>query len=228
MSTRSFTRRTTGHTRPSEIARVNVDGSGRLFVAAQRAGVERVVFISSVAAFPGARSLYGRAKLEIERLAMGIGATVIRPGLVWGPQGAAILGALRSAVERLPVVPLVVPPKLELTLVNEGDLALLVERLLEHWPPAPERLFVAASAHSLTLLALLRSLAAQAGKRRYFVPVPWILPWLGLRALETLGVTPPFRSDSLLSLVHTDSDPLARATGRAERYGVSFRAYSLT
>jgi nucleoside-diphosphate-sugar epimerase len=215
------------HTRWSDIARVNIAGSRLLFTAAQEAGVDRIVCISTVAAFPGTRSMYGRAKLEIERLAMEIGATVIRPGLVWGPQGAAILGALQAAVERLPVVPLVAPPRLELTLVHEHDLALLVERLIDGWPEAGERLFVAAAGNTLTFVSLLRSLAAEVGERRYFLPVPWRLAWLGLRALETVGVTPPFRSDSLLSLVHTDSDPLARATGRAERYGVTFRAFSL-
>ncbi len=212
----------------SEIARVNVDGSRLLFAAAQEAGVSRVVYVSTVAAFPQARSMYGRAKLQIERMAMDIGAAVIRPGLVWGPDGAAVLGALERAVERLPVVPVVAPAKLELTMVNEEDLSLLVERLLEDWPQAPDRLFVAASGQTVTFLELLRSLALQTGRRRHFVPVPWTIPWLGLRTLEAIGVTPPFRSDSLLSLVHTDSDPLARATGSAERYGVTFRAYPLT
>lgn len=217
-----------GGTRWSDVARVNVEGSRRLFAAAREDGVDRIVFVSTVAAFPGARSVYGRAKLEIERIATGMGATVIRPGLVWGPEGAAMFGALRGAVEHLPVVPVIHARGLELRLVHEEDLARLVERLLAHWPERPERLFVAASEETLTLITLLRALALQAGKRRYFVSIPWVLPWLALRALEALGMRPPFRSDSLLSLVNADRDPLARATGSAERYGVKFRAYSLT
>jgi nucleoside-diphosphate-sugar epimerase len=213
-------------TRWVDIERVNVAGSRRLFAAAREAGVERIVFVSTIAAFPGTRSRYGAAKLEIERAARAAGATVIRPGLVWGPQGAAMFGALQRAVERLPIVPLLVPAKLQLNLVHEGDLAALVERLLERWPEGSEKLFVAASGQPITFVELLRSLARRAGKRPRFVRLPWTVAWLGLRTLEALGAAPPFRSDSLVSFVATDSDPLARATDHAERYGVQFRPYT--
>jgi nucleoside-diphosphate-sugar epimerase len=215
-----------GPTRWGDIARVNVEGSRRLLVAARDAHVERIVLLSTVAAFPGARSMYGRAKLEIEQMAFDLGATIIRPGLVWGEQGAAMFGALQRTVERLPVVPLLAPAELELALVCEDDLALLLQRLLDAWPDGSGKLFVAASQQTLTFAQLLRLLALRAGKSRHLMPVPWIVVWLGLRFLEALGVTPPFRSDSLLSLVTADADPFARATARAERYGVNFRAYS--
>jgi len=209
-----------------DISRVNVDGSRRLLEAARDAGIDRIVYVSTVAAFPGTRSMYGRAKLETERIALGLGAVVIRCGLVWGPQGAAMFGALRRAVERLPVVPLVAPADLRISLVCEDDLVVLLERLLDRWPDESGRLFIAAARHTLTFVELLRSLSPSAGASRHFVPVPWILAWLGLRSLELFGATPPFRSDSLLSLVRADTDPLARDTGRPECYGVDFRAYS--
>src|SRR5206468_10991476 len=50
----------------ADIHRVNVEGSARLFQLAREAGVRRIVLISSISAFNGARSLYGRAKLEVE------------------------------------------------------------------------------------------------------------------------------------------------------------------
>jgi nucleoside-diphosphate-sugar epimerase len=212
------------HTRWSDIARVNVDGSRQLLRAARDAQVARIVCVSTVAAFPGTRSLYGRAKLEIEQTAIDLGASVIRCGLVWGPHGGAMFGALRRAVERLPVVPLPAPADLRLMLVCEDDLVVLLERLLDHWPDGSGKLFVAASEQALTWVELLRSLSPGAGTR--FVPIPWRIAWLGLRSVEMLGITPPFRSDSLLSLIGSDDDPLARATARAAHYGVGFRAYS--
>jgi nucleoside-diphosphate-sugar epimerase len=215
-------------TRWSEIERVNVEGSRRLFAAAREARVRRIVLVSTIAAFPGARSSYGRAKLEIERAALDVGAAIVRPGLVWGPRGAAMFGALQHAVERLPIVPLLGPPKLELNLVHEDDLALLVERLLDRWPQGSGELFVAASERALTFADLLRSLAARAGKRPRFVQVPWRAAWLGLRVLEGAGVRPPFRSDSLVSFVSIDTDPFSRATGSTERFGVRFRPYAST
>ncbi len=214
-------------TRWPDIERVNIEGSRRLFAAAQEAGIDRIVCISTLAAFPGARSLYGRAKLEIERAAIEVGATVVRPGLVWGPEGAAMFGALRRVVTGLPIVPVFVPGELELSLVHEDDLAMLVERLLERWPQASGALLVAASSHTLTFGELLDSLARRAGRRPRFMRLPWRAAWLGLRALEAVGVTPPFRSDSLVSLVSIDREPFAHATDSAERYGVRFRPYTL-
>jgi nucleoside-diphosphate-sugar epimerase len=209
-----------------EIERVNVDGSRRLFAAARAAGIETIVCVSTVAAFPGARSNYGRAKLEIERAAFDVGACVVRPGLVWGPHGGAMFGALERAVNRLPVVPLPAPPGLEIVLVNEDDLAALVERILESWPDGSGELVVAASEEPLSFSALLRSLVIGDARHPRVVRLPWRLAWLGLRTLELVGVTPPFRSDSLVGLVAVDADPLRRATARAERFGVHFRPYA--
>jgi nucleoside-diphosphate-sugar epimerase len=214
-------------TRWPDIERINVEGSRRLFTAARKAEVDRIVYVSTLAAFPGARSLYGRAKLEIERAAMGVGAAIIRPGLVWGPRGAAMFGALQRVVERLPIVPLIVPAGLELTMVHEDDLASLVERLLDLWPQGSEKLFVAASGQTLTFVELLRSLALRADKQPRFVRLPWPVVWLGLWALETVGATPPFRSDSLVGFVSIDDRPFTRATDCGERYGVHFRPYSV-
>jgi nucleoside-diphosphate-sugar epimerase len=214
-------------TRWREIRAVNVEGSRRLLAAARAAGVQRIVVMSTTAAFPGCSSLYGRAKLEIELAALKAGAAVIRPGLVWGPQGAAMFGALQRALARLPVVPQPVPPGLVLNLVHEDDLAALVAGILEDWPAGSGRLYVAASARTLTFGELLRSLLPRAGRRPLVVRLPWRAVWAGLRALEVLGMPPPFSSDNLVSIAAIDRDPLGRATDGAERYGVRFRRYAL-
>ncbi len=66
------------------IRRVNVAGSEKLLRAARDAKVERVIYISSISAFEGCRSLYGKAKMETEKSALSLGATVLRPGLILG------------------------------------------------------------------------------------------------------------------------------------------------
>jgi nucleoside-diphosphate-sugar epimerase len=217
-----------GHVRWRDVARVNIDGSRHLLAAAQSAGVKRIVCVSTIAAFPGARSMYGRAKLEIERMTIDAGGAVIRPGLVWGPEGAAMFGTLRRAVELLPVVPMVVPPDTAVPSVYEYDLALFLEQLLAEWPDGSGRLFVAASKDMLTFGQLVRSLSPQGHRSPHLVGIPWLVVWLWLRALEAVGIKPMFASDRLVSLVNPDSDPLGRATADAERYGVRFRPYSLT
>jgi nucleoside-diphosphate-sugar epimerase len=210
-----------------DIERVNVEGSRRLFAAAREAGVDRIVYMSSIAAFPTASSLYGRAKLASEQAASAAGAAIIRPGRVWGPRGAATFGALQRVVE-LPMVPLPVPRELELYLTHEDDLAALVEGVLDRWPVGSGKLYVAASADWIEFGQLLRSLALKAGRRPRLVQLPWRPVRLGLRILEDIGAKPPFRSDGILSLVTGDKQPLAHATDHADRYGVNFRPYRLT
>jgi nucleoside-diphosphate-sugar epimerase len=210
-----------------DIERVNVEGSRRLFAAAREAGVDRIVYMSSIAAFPTARSLYGRAKLASEQAASAAGAAIVRPGRVWGPRGAATFGPLQR-VARLPMVPLPVPRELELYLTHEDDLAALVEGVLDRWPAGSGKLYVAASADWIEFGELLRSLALKAGRRPRLVQLPWRPVRLGLRILEDMGAKPPFRSDGIVSLVTGDKQPLAHATDHADRYGVNFRPYSLT
>ncbi len=213
-------------TRQIDVERVNVEGSRRLFAAAREAGVDRIVYVSSISAHAAARSMYGRAKLACEQAALAVGAAIVRPGRVWGPQGAATFGALERAVGRLPVVPLPVPQELRLYLTHEDDLAALLEGLLDRWPAGSGKLYVAASPDWLEFGEFLRLQTPKSGRRPRFVQLPWRLVRLGLSALEEIGVKPPFRSDGILDLATADPQPLAHATDRTDRYGVSFRPYA--
>jgi nucleoside-diphosphate-sugar epimerase len=211
-----------------ETRRINVEGSRRLFEAARTAGVQQLVCISTIAAFPGTRSHYGRAKLDIEHAALGLRATVIRPGLVWGEDGGAMFGALAAAVTKLPIVPLPAPARLPMVMAHQDDLGQLVARILERNVAAEGQLVVAGADQTVFFIDLLRGLAAARGRQPRFLHVPWRLAWLGLRTLERAGVDPPFRSDSLVSLVSVDPDPFGRATMTSGQLGVSFRQYPAT
>ena len=68
---------------------VNVEGSWRLFDFATRGGVRKIVNISTMSAFCGCRSDYGKSKLLVEREVSARGGTSLRSGLIWGqlPRG---------------------------------------------------------------------------------------------------------------------------------------------
>ena len=182
-----------------DIRRINVEGSKRLLSAAGDAGA-KLVFVSTLSAFPGCRSLYGQAKLEVEERTLELGGIAVRPGLVWGPHPAGLYGAL-AKLASLPVLPSIAGAK-KLHLAHEDDLAALVARLLEA-PPQPGTI-VAAAPEPLSFREILRRLGA-----KRLVPLPWRLPWAGLRTLELAGLRPRFRSDSLVSLVSLDETPFA-------------------
>ena len=56
-----------------DIERVNVAGSRKLFKAARGAGVDTIIYLSSMSAFDGCRSKYGRGKLRLEPDVLGVG-----------------------------------------------------------------------------------------------------------------------------------------------------------
>lgn len=196
-----------------EIVAINIQGSERLFRAARAAGVERIVFISSVSAFTGCRSLYGKAKLEIEAIALSLGAIVIRPGLVYGDTAGGVFGGLVNQVKGSRFVPLLGDGRQMQYLVHDEDLGRFVGRCAggEIGTTQPVTL---AHEKGWPLRGLLEHLAVALEKKVTFIPIPWRLAWLGLKSLETVGLPAPFRSDSLIGLIYQHPAPsfdLARA-----------------
>jgi len=208
-----------------EIRRVNVLGSERLFEAARAAGVEHVVFISSVSAFEGCRSLYGRAKLEIEKAASDAGAVTVRPGLVYGADPGGVFGGLVRQVQRGRIIPLIGGGRQRQFLVHEEDLGRVVEESIAGEIEPGNDPITLAHERGWTLRELLEAIADALGKRPLFVPVPWRLVWLALKGLETAGIPAPFRSDSLIGMVYQNRNPSFEAM---HRLGVHCRPFRLT
>jgi nucleoside-diphosphate-sugar epimerase len=183
------------------VRRVNVEGSLRLFEAADRAGVQRIIFISSLAAYDGCRSLYGRGKIEVERAVLARGWHVVRPGTVFGSRSAGIMGRLAALVMARRWIPVLRHPG-PLHLTHDEDLAALISYLAETRRPAARAPWLAAGPRGWRLEELVQEMARRAGRSVRTVPVPWQLAWAGLRALEAAGLRPAFRSDNVLSLGH--------------------------
>lgn len=190
----------------AEIERNNVAGSIRLFDHAAAAGVERLVFVSSLSAFPGCRSMYGRAKLAVEEHVLSLGGAVVRPGLVWGTDGGSLYATLAGLARKAPVLPVFAGESRKLHLAHEDDLAGLVVSLVEA-ERVPAQPVAAAAAEPLSLADILRRIAAAHGRRLRIVHVPWRAAWAGLRALELAHLDPPFRSDSVVSLISVQQRP---------------------
>ncbi|HYM80062.1 MAG TPA: NAD-dependent epimerase/dehydratase family protein [Candidatus Limnocylindria bacterium] len=192
-------------TREPELRRLNVDGSLRLLEAARRAGVRRLLFVSSIASYEGSRSAYGRVKWALEREVAGWGGTSLRPGLVFGRARGGLFLALGRVVRRAPFMP-DFGPRATLYVVHARDLAGIVDAFLALQHPAPG-LLTAAHPSPLTMRRVLEVMAEEAGARPRFVPVPPTLALAGLRTLESTGLHLPFRSDSLISMLHVNPTP---------------------
>jgi nucleoside-diphosphate-sugar epimerase len=121
----------------AEFLRVNRDGAARVAGAAARAGVGRLVLVSSLSVTgpsrpgravdevsgPGPVTAYGRSKQAGEEAvrASGVPFTVVRPPAAYGPRDRAFLPLFQAAARG--VVPLLGDGAQEATLVHASDLA---------------------------------------------------------------------------------------------------------
>jgi nucleoside-diphosphate-sugar epimerase len=178
----------------------NVAGTRRLAEQAALAGVQRLVFVSSVkvhgeATLPGApfratdtpapQDAYGQSKWEAEQAlwavcgATGMQGVVVRPPLVYGPGVAANMARLMKLVASGLPLPLG-SIKNRRSLVALGNLTDLLVRCVDH-PAATGRTFLVSDDEDLSTPDLVRQMALVMGRSAKLVPVPVSLLRLGGR-----------------------------------------------
>lgn len=204
----------------SEIVRINVEGAAQLFAGGRAAGIEHTVAISTISAFTGCKSMYGRAKLLIEAKAKD--ATIIRPGLIYGASPGAMFGRLVKQVRAARFVPIPGDGRQMMFTVHEEDLLDAIMRGLERTPGAP----VTVAHHvPIAFRDIMIAIGARLDRRITTIPTPWQAMWLALRAAELARIPLGLRSDSLISLMHQDPTPLLNAE---PELGVQCRAFDLS
>ena len=208
----------------NEIRSVNVDGTRQLIESASKAGIARFVIISSISAFPGCRSLYGRAKLEIEAIAADYGAVIIRPGLVHGPRPGGMFSALGSLAAFPVAIPMLDSGGAVQFLAHEDDLGNLISMAVMRSAGVGTAPIVAAHSRGYTLAEVMTAIAISRGRKPRFISIPSNLASVGLLVLESVGLRPRFRRDSLISLLNQNLDP---DFSILKALGLSFRPFEI-
>lgn len=189
---------------PDRAFEVNVEGSARILEATRTAGISRAVLISSMSAYPGCVSLYGRMKREVELSWLDRGASAVRPGLVYGANPGGMVGKLRGLVAKLPVIPLPCASAFQY-LVHEDDLGEYICRLVEG--STRPGLHTVAHPTPTTMADIIRSLASDQNLRRRILPIPWQPVWLALFLAAKLRLPTPVTEDNLLGLARPNPIP---------------------
>ncbi len=117
----------------------NVAGTEALVEAASRAGVRRLVFVSSLAAREPGLSAYGKSKRHAEEVvqASGLDWTIVRPPAIYGPRDREILELFKAA--KWGVVPM--PPPGHASMIHVDDLARLLLALVPSGEAVAQRIF---------------------------------------------------------------------------------------
>lgn len=179
---------------PAEVAaaeRANITGTERLARACARAGVERLIFISSALVLSGSRdaagrisdasppmplTAYARTKAQAEQKLREIGAEtglnwiVLRPPMVYGPGSPGNFHRLVRAVDAGLPLPLgqAVAPK---SFIQVSNLISAVSALIDH-PDVRRESFVVADAEVTSTAGLIRLMASALGRPARLLPVP--------------------------------------------------------
>ena len=178
----------------AEFRRVNVDATLNLAHQAAAAGVQRLVFISSVkvngeATLPGQaftetdpphpQDAYGQSKYEAEQGLLqiaaqtGLAVVIIRPPLVYGPGVKANFAALMRAVQRGWPLPLGAIDNRR-SLVALDNLVDFILTCVSH-PKAANQVFLVSDGQDVSTPALVRAMAQAVGRRARLLAMPW---WL--------------------------------------------------
>jgi nucleoside-diphosphate-sugar epimerase len=194
-----------------EIYETNVAGSERLLNAAHEAGITRIVFISTISAFKGCRSLYGKGKLQVEGIAHTLGGWVVRPGLAYGDHPGGMFGRLVASVQRSRIVVVPGTGMQRLYLAHVADIAEAVLKCIGSEKQPNGIPVTVAHERPWTLRAILEAIARDLRTQIIIAPVPWRLLLVGLYIAEFFKIPLGIRSDSLISLIHQNPSPVLNA-----------------
>lgn len=173
-------------------AQRNIDGTRRIFEAAERAGVPFQLLIGSHSARPDAVSEYGRLKYALEQFFMAHGQAIIRPGLVIGDGG--LFARNRRAILRASFLPLPGADRTPVFYIALNDLMTCIERILDERLSGAFNLFVATPA---SLRDFVGAIARVHGRRSWILPLPATPLFLGLDLVKRLGIPLPGAIDRL-------------------------------
>ena len=206
-----------------DIKKINIDGSVNLLEEASNAGVKKMILISTMSAFEGCKSLYGKAKISIEREASKLGAIIVRPGLVFGKNVGGMIGSLNKMISISKFIPLVSGGNQLLHLCHYEDLAHLVWEL----SIGKKKInipIVAASEKGLTSKEILKILSEIKYKKNFPVSIPYWIIFSCFKLLELMHIKMRLSSDSLVSLVNLNQNINFDETRKC---GVSFREFNI-
>ena len=182
---------------------VHEQGAKTVAQEAAAAGVARLVLVSGIGADPQSRSPYirarGRGELVVRQAFPS--ATIVRPSAMFGP-GDALFGTLADIVRLLPVVPLIGGGRTRLQPVYVEDVAEAIVRMLADCGTAGQT-YELAGPRVYTLHELVGFALRLIDKRRFLVPVPFVVAEIQARLFEFLP-SPPLTT-SQVDLLKVDN-----------------------
>lgn len=201
-------------------ARVNVGGTENVLREAERAGVRRFVYVSSLGADTGS-SAYHKSKREAEELVRGFTGEwiIMRPGNVFGPGDEQISQLLRM-VRTMPAIPVLGGGDQEFQPVWHLDLA-------EAMAVAVERgdldggIFELAGPERTSQNDLIDRFSRITGREVARLPIPEAIASVGLKLAGAIGLDVKFNDSQLAMLTEGNVLPAGRENALVTTFGIT-------
>jgi NADH dehydrogenase len=179
---------------------VNVRGTANIIAEAERAGVKRFVFVSSLGAATGA-SDYHRSKAAGEALVRQFNGkwVICRPGNVYGPGDEQISLLLRLVRGPSPIVPTIGEGEQPIQPIWWEDCAKALANVVGRTDLAGRELDIAGPEVTCQN-DLLKRFSRITGRHVLGVPVPYFLASLGARVVSLIGWDMSFNEQQLTML----------------------------
>lgn len=193
---------------------VHAEGAGNVARAARAAGATNLVHVSALGADPSSPSVYARTKAEGEARVRDAfpRATVLRPGVVFGPEDD-FFNRFAAAMRIAPALPLPDGGRTRMQPVHADDVAGAVLAALARGN-ARGTTFELGGPEVRTFREILAWIRTTLGRRCMLVSVPSRVLWLPALLLEALP-RPPLTRDQL-RLLAADSVTSGNAPGLAD------------
>jgi len=179
-------------------------GFGRtpaIVAAAEEAGVERAVFVSTTSIFTSSPAVSRAVLVAAEETiqASGLRWTIVRPAMTYGRPGDRNLAGLLAFVRRSPVVPLPGAGHHLIQPVHVDDLSGFIATALET-DAAVGHVYDVAGPQPLTLRQIVEATGQAVGRRARLVSLPLGATIAALRAYERLSARPRLTVEHVLCL----------------------------
>lgn len=178
---------------------VNIDGTRYMVLEAQRCGVRKFIYLSSLGAERG-QSAYHKSKYVGEDVVRAFTGDwlILRPGAVYGP-GDEHVSVLLQLVRTLPVVPTVGDGEQPFQPIWHEDLAEALALAVDR-DDVRCATYELAGPEQTSQNDLVERFRAITGRNAVQGTVPEMLASWGVRALQAIGIEPPI-SDAQVSML---------------------------
>ena len=199
--------------------RVNIEGTRYVVLEAERCGVRKLIYVSSLGADRGT-SEYHKSKSIAEDVVRTFTRDwlVLRPGAVYGP-GDEHLSVLLRMVRMLPVIPTIGSGAREFQPIWHEDFAAVVAAAAERDDLRCRSLDLAGT-ELTSQNDLVRRFSELTGREVLQAPVPATVASWGLRALGVIGVDVPFTEAQLGMLADGNVVSPGSANALTEEFGI--------